>query len=387
MNRSILQYAKNLIRRRKFGTAIQLLQGAEKDYKGSFEFYRMLGMCCLYVGDIDHASYYYSLARSIKIQDAELYIGQAAIFLHRGEVENALPYYLEVEKLSPGNKIASEALEFLKENSDRVKVRTRLLELIQTGRIEHFYPPLGTNPDLVRNAIVTGLLLGLCISVGIIIGGGHVRPVKEKRVSQDRHKQNIENLALTEAEMKNPSDKNSDSMQVEFYLTDKEINKAYEDARNYAASHRDNAALVEINRINSSNADALVKAKAETLKSTLFPEKVGFDNLKDNYSYEEVENDPVLYSGCYVIWDGRIANPKIMENGFIAFTLLVGYVNKRDLKGYVEVEFEEAPSRPLETEKPIRILGIVSYSNGNLVLKEKSMYQPLKDASSLEALH
>jgi len=35
-------------------------------------------------------------------------------------------------------KIAAEALEFLRNNSDRSKVRTRLLELIQTGRIEHF---------------------------------------------------------------------------------------------------------------------------------------------------------------------------------------------------------------------------------------------------------
>ena len=388
MNRSILQYAHNLIRRRKFGTAIQLLQGAEKDYKGSFEFYRMLGMSCLYVGDIDHASYYYSLARSIKIQDAELYIGQAAIYLHRGEVENALPYYLEIEKLSPGNKIAAEALEFLRNNSDRARVRTRLLELIQTGRIEHFYPPLGTNPDLIRNAILTGLLLGLCISAGIVIGGHHSLPVpqpKEKPVPQ--HEQNIKNLSLTENELQNPSDKSVDSMQVSFYLSDKEINKAYEAARKYAVDHRDNAALVEINRIKSSNASSVVKAKAETLKSTLFPEIVGFDNLKDNYSYEQVEKDPVLYSGCYVSWDGRIANPKVMDDGFLTFTLLVGYVNKKDLIGSVTVEFEEEPPRPLETDKPIRVLGVVSYRNGKLVIKERSMYQPLKDSLTLEALH
>lgn len=389
MNRSILQYAHNLIRRRKFGTAIQLLQGAEKDYKGSFEFYRMLGMCCLYVGDIDHASYYYSLARSIKIQDAELYIGQAAIFLHRGEVENALPYYLEIEKLSPGNKIAAEALEFLRNNSDRSKVRTRLLELIQTGRIEHFYPPLGTNPDLIRNAILTGLLLGVCISAGIVIGGHHSLPVKhqQKEKPVPQHEQNIKNLSLTENELQNPSDKSVDSMQVSFYLSDKEINKAYEAARKYAVDHRDNAALVEINRIKSSNASSVVKAKAETLKSTLFPEIVGFDNLKDNYSYEQVEKDPVLYSGCYVSWDGRIANPKVMEDGFLTFTLLVGYVNKRDLIGSVTVEFEEEPPRPLDTDKPIRVLGVVSYRNGKLVIKERSMYQPLKDSLSLEALH
>ncbi len=385
MNRSILQYAKNLIRRRKFGTAIQLLQGAEKDYKGSFEFYRMLGMCCLYVGDIDHASYYYSLARSIKIQDAELYIGQAAIFLHRGEVENALPYYLEIEKLAPGNKIAAEALEFLRDNSDRARVRTRLLELIQTGRIERFYPPLGSNPDLIRNGVLTGLLLGVCISVGIVIGGHKSIPKHEKPVTQ--HEQNIKNLSLTEKEFQNPSDKSVDSMQVSFYLSDKEINKAYEAASRYALDHRDNAALVEINRIKSSNASSVVKAKAETLKSTLFPELVGFDNLKDNYSYEQVEKDPVLYSGCYVIWDGRIANPKVMDNGFLTFTLLVGYVNKRDLIGYVPVEFDKEPERTLEPEKPVRILGIVTYTDGKLVLKERSLHQPLKDTLSLEALH
>ena len=358
MNRSILQYAQNLICRRKFGTAIQLLQGAEKDYKGSFEFYRMFGMCCLYVGDIDHASYYYNLARSIKIQDAELYIGQAAILLHRGEVENAIPYYLEIEKLSPGNKIAAEALEFLRDNSDRTRVRTRLLELIQTGSIERFYPPIGRNPDLIRNALVTGLLLGACVSVGIIIGGHHDVQKKEKTVVQheqgSQHEQNIRNLSLTENEVMNLSDKTVDSMQVSFFLTDKEINKAYEDARKYAVEHRDNAALVEINRIASSNASSVIKAKAETLKSTLFPDIIGFDNLKDNYSYEQVVKDPVLYSGCYVAWDGRIANPKVMDNGFISFTLLVGYVNKRDMIGSVTIAFDESPPRHRKTHSHSR---------------------------------
>ena len=397
MNRSILQYARSLIRRRKFGTAIQLLLGAEKDYKGSFEFYRMLGTCCLYVGDIDHASYYYGLARSIKAKDADLFIGQAAVFLHRGEVENALPYYLDVETLSPGNKIALSALEFLRENSDRTKKRTILLEWIQTGRIEKFYPPLGTNPDLIRNAIITGLLLGVCISIGIVIGGGYSFRRTEKKspaVFVDQHKQNVQNLALTESELKNPRDTSLSEGMVTFEMTDKEITKAYDAARKYVEEHRDNAALVEINRIKMSNASASVKAKAESLKSQLFPKTVGFGDLKDNYSYRKDVNTETagLYAGCYVIWDGRISNIRIMENGFLAFDFLVGYVDKKNLDGIVTVEFDDAPSSPLDTEKPIRILGIVdgidwSRGDARIRIRERAKYQPMKDTDSLEDLH
>lgn len=388
MNRSILQYARNLIRRRKFGTAIQLLQGSERDYQGSFEFYRMLGTCCLYVGDINGASHYYSLARTIKIQDVDLYIGQAAIFLHNGEIEKALPYYLDIEKLSPGNKVSTEALELLRNNSDRARSRTVISEWIQTGRIERLYPPIGSNPDIMKVAIFTGLLLGACISAGIVISWKRSTPKPAKTEKfVDQHVQNIKNLALTENELKNPSDSKLSSVEVQFFLSDDEINKASRNMEKYALEGRDNAALVEINRINNSNAVPSIKAKAESLKSNLFIKKVGFDNLKDNYSYEKVSDDPVLYSNCYVIWDGRITNIEKLENDFVKCLLLVDYVDRTSLKGTVTVEFDGAPPKPLDKDKPIRILGTVDYSTGTLKIKEKSMYQPLKDTDSLEALH
>ena len=89
MARSVLETARKLIRRRKFNYAIILLESYVHNYKGSFEYYLALGTACLYIGDEGNAFKYYQLAREIKINSSELLLGQAAIYLRRGESSNS----------------------------------------------------------------------------------------------------------------------------------------------------------------------------------------------------------------------------------------------------------------------------------------------------------
>ena len=63
--------------------------GEKEIYEDNYEFYLTLGIACLYVGDIGAASSYFQLARRIKLTDTRLLMGQAAIFLRRGDTARA----------------------------------------------------------------------------------------------------------------------------------------------------------------------------------------------------------------------------------------------------------------------------------------------------------
>ena len=118
MSRSVLDIAQGLLKRRKFGQAILLLESRSELYEDDFEFYITLGIACLYVGDIGTAASYFNRARSIKILDTRLMLGQAAIFLRRGETDRAVQYYLDILNNEPGNEIAQAAMEFIRKNHD-----------------------------------------------------------------------------------------------------------------------------------------------------------------------------------------------------------------------------------------------------------------------------
>ena len=133
------------MRRRRFATAIKRLEAKKEIYEENFEYYVTLGIACLYVGDIGASSSYFQLARRIKLTDTRLLLGQAAIFLRRGDTARALQYYLEIKENDPLNKTADEAMEFIRVHGNY----DTICRWVDTGKIEQFYPPLGSNPDKV----------------------------------------------------------------------------------------------------------------------------------------------------------------------------------------------------------------------------------------------
>ena len=118
MGMDVVNLAWKYMRRRKFSTALKLLESKAEIYEDSFEYYFCLGTACLYVGDVGSAVTNYALARKIKITDTRLLIGQAAIYLRRGDTDRALQYYMEVKDNEPNNQIANDALEFIRARGD-----------------------------------------------------------------------------------------------------------------------------------------------------------------------------------------------------------------------------------------------------------------------------
>ncbi len=377
MAHSVLQQARYLMKRRKFGFAIRLLESYIANYKGSFEYYLALGTSCLYVGDEGDAARYYQLAREIHINSSELLLGQAALFLRHGNTVKALQYYMDILDIDPNNEQAKLAMEFIR---TRGKDYAAIQKMKENKKIEKFYPPLGLNPDIIRNCVFVAILLALGIFIGI-----KLTPRESVRSNGDRG--DLSAFMLTGDEKKNPVNNNISSNAIHYRMEDEEIIQAQNNAIMYCNNGRDNPARVEINRILNSNAKDSIKQKAYQLQSHLkemtilnFTDKKTFpDADKDNYPYATVEGDHVLYKGCYVAWRGVVTKPQNNDDGSLDCTLLVGYHDGKHVEGMVDVHFShENLGSSINPDRPISIFGVVNEKNGKLILDGRSFYQPVR---------
>lgn len=368
MSRSVLDTAHANLKRRKFAEVITLLESRTELYENDFDYYITLATACLYVGDAGNAAAYYGRAREIKLMDTTLLLGQAAIFLRRGDTDRAVQYYLDILNNDPQNETALAAMEFIRTSGDY----TTICKWVDSGKIEKFYPPLGVNPDVVRNSILIGLLAGALISVCIVFW-------PKPRHTSIGPRANLEKLELSSSEQRNAQEKDLSGTNVQYLMDNDAITKSYEDAMQYFQDHRDNAAQVELNRLMNSNASFAVKQKATLLMSYLA--EPTFDTLLDNYTYAQVAADPTLYLDCWVVWSGRISNATPLENGAWRCDLLVGYEDMKNVEGIAPLTFNPAPEPPIDGEKPVRILAKVGEDSGHIVLTGKSVYQPLTGKS------
>lgn len=364
MTQSVIDIAKKLMARRDFGGAIKVLQSRADMYEESFEFNCLYGTACLYVGDSGAANFYYERARKIKLNDSNLLLGQAAIFLKRGDTERSVQYYLDILEFDPQNEIAKNALEFIRVHGDYETI----CKWVDSGKIEQFFPPLGFNPKLFG---ITAFVVVLGILFGIFI----VNICVSRNVMQSS-RADLTDLALTAEEQRHPQEKDISENVVRYILSDRQIKDAYYKASKSFHDFNDNAAQVEINRILNSNAANGIRQKARLLMDYL--SEPTFDSLKENYEIAVVKDDPALYLDCFVDWSGRIANVERTENA-MQFTLLVGYEDQKNVTGTVEVKLGYNPQPELDGSKPVRVLGKVSLDGDKIYLKGKSVYQNINN--------
>ena len=362
MAQDVLTIAWKFMRRRKFATAIKLLEGRSDTYEGNFEYYIALGIACLYVGDIGSSVSYFQQARKIKLTDTRLLLGQAAIFLRRGDTERALQYYLEIKDNDPANKVADNAMEFIRTRGDY----DTICRWVDTGRIEQFYPPLGVNPQVVAAIAIP--------AVCFILGFSFVLALFPHKNLYKGVRQDLSELTLSSDEKANAQEKDLSGQTYGFILSDKQISKSYLDAIEYFQSHRDNAAQIEINRILNSNASLSIKKKAGMLMDYL--EEPTFDTLTDNPSYKAVEAEPSLYLDTWVSWGGKITNAVVYEDGSYSCQLLVGYESGEVVEGIVTVRFASAPN--ITPDQPVKILGKISTQDDKIYLQGRAIYQSIK---------
>ena len=106
MAKDVLTEARKLMRLRFFEKAIITLEARSSYYEDNFDYYLLLAIAYLYTGDTGSATVYFQKARQIRLTDTDLLLGQAALFLRRGDTARAIQYYLDILEYDPQNKIA-----------------------------------------------------------------------------------------------------------------------------------------------------------------------------------------------------------------------------------------------------------------------------------------
>lgn len=359
MTKDVLTLASQDMRRRHFATAIKRLEARADVYEGNFEYYLTLGIACLYVGDVGASSSYFQLARRIKLTDTRLLLGQAAIFLRRGDTARALQYYLEIKENEPLNKTAEQAMEFIRIHGDY----DTICRWVDTGRIEQFYPPLGFNP----NKMLAILFPILACFVGVLVAIF----IFPKNKTYTGARADLSKIELTSEEKSDAKEEDLTTQSYKFVFTSKEITKKYNNAIQYFQNHRDNAAQIEINYLLNSNASLSIKQKATTLMGYL--EIPDFDTISDVPTCSDVLENYILYLDCWVNWGGKISNAQTYENGSYSCDLIVGDDSLSRYEGTVTVKFDSTPI--LDGSQFVRILGKIVVEDGRLCLKGRAVYQ------------
>lgn len=362
MARDVLTDARRFMRMRRFKQALILLQNRSAYYEENFDYFLLLATVYLYLGDTGNASVCFQKARNIHLTDTNLLLGQAALFLRRGDTARAIQYYIDILDLDPQNKIAAKAMEFIRLKGDY----NTICQWVDTGKIEEFYPPLGVNP-----LKVLGIVIPLCAAVLGIFVGISLFP---KDYTPTGVRGDLSELVLSVDERNNIQEKDLSSGSYKYILSSSDIEDTYLKAQKLFEEYRDNASQVEINRILNSNAALSVKQKARLLMEYI--DEPTFDNIKDVPSYSDVSIDPNLYLDCWVVWAGRISNVQQTEVTYRC-DLLVGYENMQRIDGIVPLVFAVPPV--IEIDKPVTVLAKIISDNGKLCLQGRAVYQSVKE--------
>lgn len=354
MARTVLERARIAFGRRRYNDVINLLEPNLVQYRDSFQYYWLLALACLHSSDIGGATSYLQRARQIRMRDPDLLCAQAALFLRRGDTNQAVEYYLEALEYAPRHPLAKKALELIRRKGDPEYFQ----DLAETGKIRRFYPRI-RKPVPVRR-------LGALVVV-LVLGAAAFRMLPGLTRSMQASRADLSALDLGPQERSRAVELGGS---YRYILTEQEVIRTYERARSLFQSWRDNAAQVEINRLLYSNASVAIKQKARLLMAYLATP--GFDSIRDHYEYGQVAADIPLYQDVWVVWKGMATNIERTERS-IRFDLLVGYDTRNRLEGIVPVYFETLI--PVDPERPLQVLGQVSLEQDRLALRGGAVFQ------------
>jgi len=362
---SFLNKVAILAKKRDYDGALKALKDEEERYYGSFKYYYLYGIISLYAGNYAEAHENFNLARKIKINDPNLMLCFAVLYLKRMDTVQAVHYYLEVQELDHKNKIAKKALEIIRKYS----VGEALSDWM-TENLSKLFPPIPA-PSVTPKTILNIALI--CALVIIVVFGILITVKALPNPFKAKQRQTAE-FVLSNQERR-------ESVQVEGYymyiLTRDQAVSLYDKALSLFTAYRDEEAKKSINRILESNASEGIKSRARLLMDNM--EVPRFDNFKraDNPSLADVKSETAIYRNVYVIWKGMATNVEVTDKG-TTFDLLVGYDTRKILEGIVPVVFYDPVA--INTERPLEVLGKITLnsSNSDIVLVGVAIHQSAK---------
>lgn len=353
MARNPLDEAESLYRHRRWPQLISLLEPMSEMYRDTARFSVLLGSAYLHKEDIGGAYSCFRRAQSLDFRDIEAALGLAAVSIRRGDTDKAVQLYIEILERSPRSKKARKGLDFLRQATvDESAFPAR--------KIRRLYP----EPPFRRGVAVAVLSACAVLTLGVWLAPAVLRGISETMPRRD----GVSDIVLSAEEQSAPVGSDGG---FDFILTEKDAIATFEKAKKLFSDYRDEAALVELNRLRLSNATRQVKAKAASL--ALYVREPSFLTMPDRYSLADVTANPRLYEGVGIIWKGLVANAVGTSDQIVpatgsagastTFDLLVGYHDKKRLEGIVQVRagFEAS----LTPDRPVEVLARVRNLEGN----------------------
>ncbi len=274
----------------------------------------------------------------------------AALSVRRGETNKAVDYCLRVLEDRPKDRKARSFLSVLRTEGGPEGIA----KLLETGRIERLYPGGRAIPRfIVPSALVLVVLVAIYFAWPPAVS--FIEAAARPRVARPE----VAAVTLSRAEKDSPVQTGGT---FRYVLTEEEALRSFEKAKDYFQAYRDNAAVIEINRLLGSNASAALKEKARTLRA--FVGKPDFRTIRDAPDYAQAMTDPGLYDGTSVDWKGMAANVR-SDGGSVTFDFLVGYQDKKKLEGLIKARISGAE---VPVDRPLEILATLRMAVGGLGL-------------------
>jgi tetratricopeptide (TPR) repeat protein len=337
MAKNPLDEAESLFRRRRWAEIIRLLEPLSAVYRETARFSVLLGCAYLHKEDSGGAYSCFRRAQSLDFRDSEAALGLAAVYIRRGETDKAVQLYIDILERRPRDRKARRGLDFLRRS-------TSSAESLPARKVRGLYPEPPTRWGLAIAPLAAAALIAVGLWSYPAVATG-LRSVLPQRPG-------LADVVLSPEEKAAPVGSGGG---FDIVLTEKEALAAFDTAKRLFSDYRDEAALVELNRLLVSNATRQVKAKAEAL--ALYVREPSFLTLPDRFGYAEVSSGPRLFEGVGVAWKGLAANVQASPGG-TTFDLLVGYHDRKRLEGIVQVrapfEAKLVPDRPVEVLARVR---------------------------------
>ncbi|MCL2442006.1 MAG: tetratricopeptide repeat protein [Treponema sp.] len=359
----ILNKASILAKKGNYEGALKILKDEEDRYYGSFKYYYLYAVICLYSGSFVEAHSNFNLARKIKMKDPCTMLGLAILYLKRMNINQAVDYYLDVQEIEPTNRIAKKALAVIRKNSESEALSDWL-----TDNLVKLFPPIPA-PVIDTKTIVFGTLTLSAAAILTLVILLNLNAIKTFFKPKE--------LRSTAEFILSDDDKNA-PVQIDgsflYILTHDQAIKLYEEALALFRQFKDEEAKINLNKIIKSNASIPIINRAKVIMdNTQVP---SFDTLKDRNipSLSDVRKEPALYDNVHVIWKGMASNINI-TNEYTRFDFLVGYDTRRTLEGIITVTFDITNhiQFTINPEHPLEVLG-------------KIKVNPLNSAVSLQGI-
>lgn len=339
--RNPLEEAEALYRRRRWAELINLLEPMTNVYRDNARFSVLLGAAYLHKEDVGGAWSCFRRAQSLDYRDVDAAYGLAAVSIRRGETDKAVQLYVEMLERRPRDSKARYGLDLVRTAKNHERVAS-------SRRLRRLYP----QPPHRLGGLVVVALFAL-VAIAAVKGG----PLLLDLIRNARPgRPGVASVVLSPEEAAVPVGSEGG---FDIVLTEHEAVATFDRAKRLFAEYRDEAALVELNRLLLSNATRQVKAKAQMLAA--YVREPSFLSMPDRYGYADIAANPRLYEGVGVVWKGLPAN---VDGGTASatFDLLVGYHDKRKLEGIVQVRAAFALN--LTPEAAIEVLARVRCLDG-----------------------